>query len=77
MKLREQTNKQICDENDLPFTIITNVVEERSAKNRMRATSNLIAKALIATLGPYGSSTIIQDRMGRHLATKDGSDLMN
>ena len=77
MKLREQTNKQICDENDLPFTIITNVVEERSAKNRMRATSNLIAKALIATLGPYGSSTIIQDRMGRHFATKDGYDLMN
>lgn len=77
MKLREETNKQICNENKLPFTILTNVVEEENSKNKMRATSNLIAKALIATLGPYGSSTIIQDRDGQHFATKDGYDLMN
>lgn len=77
MKLRDKTNKEICEENKLPFTILSNVVEETNAKNRMRATSNLIAKALIATLGPYGSSTIIQDREMRHFATKDGYDLMN
>lgn len=77
MKLREKTNLEICDENKLKLTISTNVVEEENAKNKMRATSNLIAKALYATLGPYGSSTIIQDREGKHFATKDGYDLMN
>ena len=76
MKLREKTNIEICDENNLPFTILSNVVEETSTKDKMRATSNLIAKALTAT-GPYGTSTIIQDREGRHFATKDGYDLMN
>jgi len=77
MKLRDKTILNICDENKLPITISTNVVEERNSKNKMRATSEMIAKALIATLGPYGSSTIIQDREGRHFATKDGYDLMN
>ena len=77
MKLRDLTNKEICDENELPYTIISNIVEEKSAKDRMRATANLIAKALIGTLGPYGTSTIIQDRELRHFATKDGYDLMN
>lgn len=77
MKLREKTNMEICEENKLPFAIMTNVVEESNSKNKMRATSDLIAKALYATLGPYGSSTIIQDRMQKHFATKDGYDLMN
>lgn len=77
MKLRAKTNQEICNENKLPYTVLTNVVEEEYSKNKMRATSNLIAKALSATLGPYGSSTIIQDREQRHFATKDGYDLMN
>lgn len=77
MKLRNKTNTEICEENDLPYTMLTNVVEEKHSRDKMRATSELIAKALIATLGPYGSSTIIQDREGRHFATKDGYDLMN
>lgn len=77
MKLRDKTNIRVCEDNSLPYTILTNVVEEKNTKNKMRATSELIAKALIATLGPYGSSTIIQDREGKHFATKDGYDLMN
>lgn len=77
MKLRKMTNKEICKNNNLPYTILSNVVEEENAKNRRRATANLIAKTLIGTLGPYGSDTIIQDREGRHFATKDGYDLMN
>lgn len=76
MKLRETSNIEICDANNLPYTMLTNVVEEKNTKGKMRATSNLIAKALIATLGPYGSSTIVQDREGNHFATKDGYDLM-
>ena len=77
MKLRNKKNLEICDENLLPISISTNVVEELNTKNKMRATSALIAKALIATLGPYGSSTIIQDSQKNHFATKDGYDLMN
>jgi chaperonin GroEL len=77
MKLREKSNMDICDENKLPYTLISNVVEEKDSKAKMRATSNIIAKALIATLGPYASTTIIEDREGKHFATKDGYDLMN
>ena len=77
MKLREMKNADICDDNGLKTIIATNVVEENNAKARMRATSKIIAKALIATLGPYGSSTIIQDREHKHFASKDGYDLMN
>jgi len=77
MKLRDKTNIEICEENKLPYTILTNVVEEKNSKNKMRATSALIAKALIATLGPYGSSTIIESNDTHHFATKDGYDLIN
>lgn len=77
MKLRDINNIDICNSNELPYVMLTNVVEEKNTKGKMRAVSNMIAKALIATLGPYGSSTIIQDREGRHFATKDGYDLMN
>lgn len=77
MRLREKSNREICDENKLNFSLMTNVVEEENSRNKIRATSNIIAKSLAATLGPYGSSTIIQDREGKHFATKDGYDLMN
>ena len=77
MKLREKSNLQICDENNLPFSLMTNVVEEKNTKNKIRATMNIFAKALIGTLGPYGTTTVIQDREMKHFATKDGYDLMN
>ena len=76
MKLREKTNIQICEENNLKHTFLLNVVEETTTKNKIRATMELIAKILCGTLGPYGSTTITQDRQGRHLPTKDGHDLM-
>ena len=34
MKLREKTNLEICDNNELPIAISTNVVEEVNAKNK-------------------------------------------
>lgn len=77
MRIRDLSNHDICSENGLPYDLLTNVVEETSAKNRMRATSNIIAKSLIATLGPYGTNTIIQDRDTHHFATKDGYSLIN
>ena len=76
MRLREKTNIQICEENNLKHTFLLNVVEETTTKNKIRATMELVAKILCGTLGPYGSTTITQDRQGRHLPTKDGHDLM-
>ena len=46
-------------------------------KQKIRATLQIIAKILVGTLGPYGTTTIIQDREMKHFATKDGYDLMN
>ncbi len=77
MKIREKSNYDICKENDLPVVLATNVVEEKMTKNKIRATSELIAKTLAATLGPYGTSTIVQDPQRQHFTTKDGFDLMN
>jgi len=77
MKLREKTNIDINKENGINFTVLTNVVEEASTKSRIRATLQVISKILCGTLGPYGTTTIIQDKEMRHFATKDGYDLMN
>ena len=78
MKLREKTNLEICNENNLKLTLLSNVAEETTTKNQIKATMQIIAKALCGTLGPYGSTTICQDgQMKHHLVTKDGYDLLN
>jgi chaperonin GroEL len=77
MKLREKTNVEIAKENGVEFSFLTNVVEEKSTKAKIRATLQVISKILCGTLGPYGTTTIIQDREMKHFATKDGYDLMN
>lgn len=77
MKLREKSIIDICDENNLPYTLLTNVVEEANTKAKIKATLEIMSKTLCGTLGPYGSTTIIQDRERKHLATKDGYDLIN
>jgi chaperonin GroEL len=77
MKIREKTNLDICNDNDLKLAILTNVVEEKTTKNQIRATMQLIAKALCGTLGPYGSTSILEDQgLKHHLVTKDGYDLL-
>jgi chaperonin GroEL len=77
MKLREKTNIDIYEENNINGLLLSNTVEEESTKNKIRATMQIISKTLCGTLGPYGSTTIIQDREMKHFATKDGYDLMN
>ena len=78
MKIREKTNLEICSENNLKVTLLSNVAEEVTTKNQIRATMQIIAKALCGTLGPYGSTSICQDaQMKHHLVTKDGYDLLN
>jgi chaperonin GroEL len=77
MKLRNKTNIEICEENNLKYTFLANTIEESLTKSKIRATMQIISKTLCGTLGPYGSTTVIQDREGRHFATKDGYDVMN
>jgi chaperonin GroEL len=77
MKLRKKTNISISEENKLPYSFLTNTVEESMTKSKIRATMQIISKTLCGTLGPYGSTTIVQDREMRHFATKDGYDVMN
>lgn len=77
MKLRNKTNIEICEENGLKYTFLANTVEESVTKSKIRATMQIISKTLCGTLGPYGSTTVIQDREMRHFATKDGYDVMN
>jgi chaperonin GroEL len=77
MKLRKKTNLELIEENKIQVPFLTNTVEERTTKAKVRATMQIISKILCGTLGPYGSTTIIQDRELRHFASKDGYDLMN
>jgi chaperonin GroEL len=77
MRLRDKTNIDICEENNLKHTFLTNTVEEANTKAKIRATMQIISKTLCGTLGPYGSTTVIQDREMQHFATKDGYDVMN
>lgn len=78
MKIREKTNLEICDENQLKVSILSNVAEEKTTKNQIRATLQIISKILCSTLGPYGQTTILQDtQFKHHLVTKDGYDLLN
>jgi chaperonin GroEL len=77
MKLRKKTNIEICEENGLKYTFLANTVEESVTKSKIRAAMQIISKTLCGTLGPYGSTTVVQDREMRHFATKDGYDVMN
>jgi chaperonin GroEL len=77
MKLRNKTNIEICEDNKLKYSFLANTIEESLTKSKIRATMQIISKTLCGTLGPYGSTTVVQDREGRHFATKDGYDVMN
>jgi chaperonin GroEL len=78
MKLRNKTNQYIClKENGLAVQYATNVSEEDIAKRKIRSVLEIIAKNLCASLGPYGSTTVIQDPEKKHLCTKDGYDIIN
>jgi len=75
--IRDLTNLQICENNNIRPVFMINVAEETTTLNKIRATMQIISKVLRGTLGPYGSTTIVQDPEHRHLLTKDGYDLMN
>lgn len=76
-RLRDKTNSEICHENGFKYSFLTNIVEEDVTQRKIEATLEIISKTLCGTLGPYGSTTIIQARDHNHIISKDGYDLCN
>lgn len=54
----------------------TNIVSDKELKEIMGETLEFLANTLKNTLGPYGTTTIIQDRFINHQITKDGYSLL-
>ncbi len=54
----------------------SNIVTDAELKDIMKDTLQFLSDVLKNTLGPYGSTTIIQDRLGAHHITKDGYSLL-
>ena len=58
------------------MAITSNIVINKDLKESMKETLEFLADILKNTLGPYGSTTIIQDQMLNHQITKDGYSLL-
>jgi len=56
--------------------LITNVVNNKELKIKMGETLKFLSDVLSKTLGPYGATTIIQDRFYNHTITKDGYNVI-
>lgn len=54
-----------------------NIVEEEQYKKLVNMTLEKIAQSLIKSLGYYGSSAIIEDKINGHIASKDGYTILN
>ena len=56
--------------------ISTNIAEENIYKEKASETLNKISQCLEKSLGYYGSSTIIEDKICGHIITKDGYTIL-
>ena len=54
----------------------TNIISNEDLKKIMFETLQFLSNTLSRTLGPFGTTTIIQDRMLNHTITKDGYTLL-
>jgi chaperonin GroEL len=52
--------------------ITTNIISKKETTLKIKKTLSLLSEVLSHTLGPYGTTTIIQDRTLEHFMTKDG-----
>lgn len=57
------------------FALVSNVISESEFRKRTRAVFNFVSNALTNTLGPYGSTTIIEQYGEMHI-TKDGFQVL-
>jgi chaperonin GroEL len=64
-------------ENKLISSNSSNIVEENDYRNISEKTLETIANSLRNSLGYYGSSTIIEDKVNGHVATKDGYTILS
>lgn len=55
----------------------SNALDNDLSKLIIEGTLNDIAEKLSRTLGPYGSNTILEDRLYNHVVTKDGFTVLN
>lgn len=76
--LIDDTVKEICEDKcQLGYRYITNIYDKQTSVKKIKAALMLCAKALATTLGPNGSTTIVESRDMKHLVTKDGLDVIN
>lgn len=64
-------------ENSIITSRSSNIVNDKEYKEISVATLETIANSLRKSLGYYGSSTIIEDKMNGHIATKDGYTILS
>lgn len=55
----------------------TNVIDQKETTKQITETLDNIASIISNSLGPYGSTTIVEDRFGDHFLTKDGYTILN
>jgi chaperonin GroEL len=55
-----------------PFSGMTNIIGESETRRQVGAAIQKISDTVACTMGPYGSTTIVQDRQMQHYVTKDG-----
>lgn len=58
------------------FKLTTNILSEDEVKEVMSETLKFLSSTLSKSLGPYGSTTIIQDRFLNHQISKDGYSIL-
>lgn len=58
------------------FKLTTNILSDKETKEVMTETLAFLSNTLSRSLGPYGSTTVIQDRFLNHQITKDGYSIL-
>lgn len=58
------------------FKLETNIIDEDTTKERIKHILNFLSNTLSKTLGPYGSTTLIQDRESSYMS-KDGFTVLD
>ena len=64
-------------ENKFIDSTVSNIVNESEYKKISEKILSIIANSLKNSLGYYGSSTIIEDKVNGHIATKDGYTILS
>lgn len=62
---------------DMVRPINGNINNDKTTKGVIKKTIDNLTTTLSRTLGPYGSTTIIEDRINGHIITKDGYTVLN